>query len=245
MDTQELFRNIAMVVLMVLLLCSSQGHADEILFKDQGVQIGTVLKIDEQTVTVRFPRDSITSIVRDQEGVSSRDKTRAPETVSAESQFQKKIERLQKRLERLEKGQDEDKKSRDAAAPDPSKNAAAIEQLLQEEMGRVQGVILWKGKPLANRSVKIVLTKYTGFSPAAIKRMFSGNKEKSSGQEIVLSTPTDSQGKYVFEQVPPGQYRLFWMPDTKTGWVHRMREKPDFEVISGKLTIQNIPEKKK
>lgn len=245
MDTQELFRNIAMVVLMVLLLCSSQGHADEILFKDQGVQIGTVLKIDEQTVTVRFPRDSITSVVRDQEGVSAREKARAPETVSAESQFQKKIERLQERLERLEKGLDEDGKSRGSAAPGPSKNVAGIERLLQEEMGRVQGVILWQGKPLANRGVKIVLTEYTGFSPAALKRMFSGNKEKSSGQEIVLSTQTDFQGKYVFEQVPPGRYRLSWMPATETGWVHRMREKFDFEVISGQLTIQNIPEKKK
>lgn len=35
------------------------------------------------------------------------------------------------------------------------------------------------------------------------------------------------------------------MTDAKTGWVHRMREKPDFEVIAGKLTIINIPEKKK
>jgi hypothetical protein len=47
------------------------------------------------------------------------------------------------------------------------------------------------------------------------------------------------------KKVPPGQYRLYWMLDTETGWVHRMREKPDFEVIASKLTIQNIPEKRK
>lgn len=111
-------------------------------------------------------------------------------------------------------------------------------------MGRVQDIILCKKKTLVNGSVKIVLARYTGFSLATLKKMFSGNREKSSDQ-IILETKTNTQGQYVFEKVPPGQYRLYWMPDAEMGWVHRMREKPDFEVTSGKLTIQNIPEKKK
>jgi protocatechuate 3,4-dioxygenase beta subunit len=75
--------------------------------------------------------------------------------------------------------------------------------------------------------------------------MLSGNEKGSSesDQGISLSTQTDSQGRYNFDKVPPGSYRLYWWPDFKTGWIHRLREKPDFEVLSGKLTIQDIPEK--
>jgi hypothetical protein len=35
------------------------------------------------------------------------------------------------------------------------------------------------------------------------------------------------------------------MPDPQTGWVRRLRENPDFEIISGNVIVQNIPEKKK
>ncbi len=74
--------------------------------------------------------------------------------------------------------------------------------------------------------------------------MFSAGEKGSSDtdQGISLTTQTDSQGRYSYEKVPPGTYRIYWWPDFKTGWVHRLREKPDFEVLSGKLTILNIPE---
>jgi predicted RNase H-like nuclease (RuvC/YqgF family) len=224
----------------------STCYADEIIFKDQkGVQIGTVLEEDEQTVTIRFLRESIQSIVRSQEEVSSAEKTQdlklSPLT---ELQLQERLEGLQERIERLEKNLEEDKKTGVLLTPGPSKDVVAIEQLLQEEMGGVKGIILWKKKPLVNGSVKIVLERYTGFSFASLQKMFLGDKEKSSDQ-IILETKTNTQGRYVFEKVPPGQYRVYWMPDTETGWVHRIREKPDFGVTAGKLTIHNIPEKKK
>jgi hypothetical protein len=118
-------------------------------------------------------------------------------------------------------------------------------ELMQEEMGRVQGVILWDDKPLKNAEVKIVLESYTGFSFAAVKKLFAADQKKSSQDGIILETQTDSQGSYVFHKAPPGFYRLYWLPDTTTGWVRRLREKPDFEVISGKLTIADVPEKMK
>jgi hypothetical protein len=224
----------------------STCYADGIIFKDQkGVQIGTVLEEDEQTVTIQFPRESIQSIVKNQEGVSSAEKTQDLEPASlTELQLQERLEGLQERIERLEKNLKEDKKAAVLPTPGHSKNVAAYKQILQEEMGRVEGIILWKGKPLAKGSVMIVLERYTGFSFASLKKMVSGNKGKSSDQ-ITFETKTDSQGRYVFEKVPPGQYRLYWMPDAETGWFHRIREKPDFEVITGELTIENVPEKKK
>ncbi len=235
------------IISFMVISLFSTCYAEEIIFKDEkGVQTGTVLEEDEKTVTIRFPRKSIKSIVRGQEEVSSAEKNQYLKTaLSTELQFQKQLEGLQERIERLEKNLQEDKKAGVLPTPPgPSRNVAAYKQILQEEMGRVEGVILWKGKPLVNGSVKIVLERYTGFSFASLQKMFLGDKEKSSNQ-IILKTETDSQGRYVFEKVPPGQYRLYWMPDTETGWVHRMREKPDFEVITGELTIKNVPEKKK
>ncbi len=171
-----------------------------------------------------------------------------------------KLEQLEKRIERLEKKQAEPKqtglspiplprpeimqeesKGTGSSSPTPPKSAKKgdlHEQLLQEELGSVQGVILWQGKPLVNGKVKIELENYTGVSLASVKKMLSRDDKESyeTDQGISLNTQTDAKGRYVFEKVPPGTYRLYWWPDFKTGWVHRLREKPDFEVITGKLT---------
>ncbi len=158
-------------------------------------------------------------------------------------QVQERIKENQERIESPEENLQEDKKAAGSPTSDPSKNGMAIEQLLREEMGRVKGDIIWKGKPLANGGVTIVLDKYmyTGFAWASLKKMFSKNEEKSSDQKIILTTQTDSQGRYIFEEAPPGKYTLYLMPNARTGWLRRLREKPDFEVISGQLTIYNIP----
>ncbi|MEE8423498.1 MAG: hypothetical protein V3S49_03070, partial [Thermodesulfobacteriota bacterium] len=182
MDAKHLMRNLYLIVLMGGLLLSP-CYADEIIFKDKGVQTGMILEEDEQTVTIRFPRKSIQSIVKGQEGVSSAEKTQDLKPVSiTELQLQEKFDGLQERIERLEKNLKEDKKAGVSTTPGSSKNVAAIEQLLQEEMGRVDGIVLWKKNPLVNGSVKIVLERYTGFSLASLKKMFSGDNGKSSEQ---------------------------------------------------------------
>jgi DNA-binding transcriptional MerR regulator len=233
--------------------------ADEILFKDKGVQVGTVMDEDEQTVTIRFPKDSIQSVVRTQKG--------APLAQKSDAKFLEKVEQLQQRIERLERKQAEPQETGHLPTPlsrperkqegdqgisrsfpplpEPAPKETIHEQLLQEELGRVQGVIQWKGKPLADGKVRIVLEKYTGVSLASVKKMLSENGKEPSetDQEISLATKTDSEGRYAFKKVPPGSYRLFWWPDFQTGWVHRLREKPDFEVKRGQSIIQNIPEK--
>ncbi len=111
----------------------------------------------------------------------------------------------------------------------------------------MEGVILWNGKPLKNARVKIVMDKYTGFSAATVKRVFGvKGDEKSSGIDaIAIDTQTDSNGHYSIEQAPPGFYTLFWEPDAQTGWVRRLREDSDLEIVPGKLIVLNIPEKKK
>lgn len=246
MVIKQLIRGLASIVLMACLLLSL-AYADEIIFKDQkGAKGGTVLEIDEDSVTIRFPRESIQSIIMSPEGVSAPEKKEylksAPVT---DPKLQERMNQIQERVKRLQENLEEEKKVSGSPTLSPSKNVGAYEQLLQEEMGSVQGVLLWRGRPLSNGRVKIVLERYTGFSVASLKRMFKGGKGKSSDEEIGLVAQTNSQGHYSFSRAPPGYYRIYWLPENETVWFHRLREKPDFEVISGNLTIQNIPEKKK
>lgn len=226
---------------------AAYSEKDEILFKDQkGAKLGTVLRVDEQSVTIRFPRESIESIIMSRPGASYPEEKDPEVSVPVtELQLQERMKEVEERIEGLEKDLKEEKKGGVASTPVPSKNVAVQEQLMQEEMGRVQGVILWRGKPLSNGRVRIVLEKYTGFSVASLKRIFAKDKEKSSSQEITLMAQTDSKGRYAFSKVPPGYYRIYWAPQDDTDWYHRFRDRPDFEVIPGQLTIQNIPEKKK
>jgi len=244
-DTMRLVRVLCLIMLVYGLLLSP-GYAEKIIFEDgKGVQTGTVIEEDEKTVTIRFPVKSIKSIVRGQEEAATLEKNPYLKSASPiDDQLQERLDQVQKRIERLEKNLEDDKKADSLPIPVTSINKSSHEQLLKEEMGQVEGIILWKKKPLVNGSVKTVLEKYTGFSMASLKKMFSGDTEKLSDQ-IIFETKTDSRGRYIFEKVPPGLYRLYWMPDNETGWVHRMREKPDFEVIAGNLTMQNIPGGKK
>jgi hypothetical protein len=243
------------------------------LFQDQKApQIGTILNEDGQSVTIRFSRESIKSITRNQEGMSSA----LPAKVTLEDKgdyFVLKIPRQAIQIESSEtqasasstkpgsaasgalpapertippeKRSSDAEPARVAQVSESSKDATSHQKLLQEEMGGVQGVIAWQGKPLDNGKVMIALETYTGFSISAIKSMLKGDKEKSTVHEVSFETQTDSQGNYSFSKVPPGYYRLYWQPDPQTGWVRRLRENPDFEVISGNVIVQNIPEKKK
>jgi hypothetical protein len=266
-------RGLGIFTLLSLLWLSSSCLADEILFQDQkDPQIGTILNEDEQSVTIRFSRESIKSITRNQEGVPAALPTKviweekgdyvvlkiprqAIQIQASETQASASAPTpgsaasgallAQERTTPPEKKSNDSEPAIVAQVSEPSKDATTHQKLLQEEMGGVQGVIAWQGKPLDNGKVMIALETYTGFSISAIKSMLKGGKEKSTVHEVSFETQTDSQGRYSFSKVPPGYYRLYWMPDPQTGWVRRLRENPDFEVISGNVIVQNIPDKKK
>ncbi len=235
--------------------------ADDLPLKDKGVQVAPAIDENDQPVTHRLPRDSKPSVVITQPGTLLAQKSDTQLILEKLEQLQQRIERLEKKqaepkgtglpptpLPRSESPKEERKSYgglRLPPPPEPAAKGTIHEQLLQEELGRVQGIIQWKGKPLVGGKVRIVLENYTGVSLASVKKMLSGNGKEPSetDQGLSLATETDSKGRYAFEKVPPGSYRLYWWPDFQTGWVHRLREKPDFEVKSGQSIIQNIPEK--
>lgn len=124
-----------------------------------------------------------------------------------------------------------------------SKKESLSEQLVEGEMGGVEGVIRWKGKPLVHSDVMVVLMRYTGISLASLKKAHSGSGDKDRG--IIFETTTDALGRYRFEKVPPGEYIFYWKPDAETGWVRRMNDKSDVEVLPGKMMVLNIPAERK
>ena len=154
----------------------------------------------------------------------------------ADDTLSQRVERLEQRVEKLERILNSSPRE---AGPPAGQSLSG--RLTDEEMGAVEGVILWRGRPLNHGKVRIVLTEYTGFSVASLQRWVRDSPDGPSGREVTLVTVTDGQGRYRFDKAPPGLYRLYWMPDEATGWIHRMRDVPDFEILPGRLTVQNIP----
>lgn len=252
-------------------LCSYPCFADEILFQNpKGLQTGTVVGENDQSVTIRFPRDAIKSIIRSgNEGAASpsgrvlweegkdylilkiprssiqilRQENAAGTAPMEPGPTSSGLSRTNEQAIRPEGVPEAAGKAGREQISGSSANRDVLRELLHEEMGSVEGTILWQGKPLQNRGVKIVLERYTGFSLAAVRKWFSADKGKTPQDEVVLETRTDSRGHYVFHDVPPGSYRLYWMPDKRTGWIRRLRATPDIDVTTGNLTVENVPEK--
>lgn len=244
----------------------SQSLGDDITFlENSSSQKGQVLEEDNQSIVVRFPKSAIKAIKKDPKKTATNntgkiiwEKTNDSLILKIPRQFFGtsttdtgiiKGESIEAtgvpeahsygKIEHLNHLEEKDVSMHSVVQQNKNLRGA----LLKEEMGRVEGVIRWKGRPLKNGKVNISLVRYTGFSFGSLKKEFS--KENKGGKEISLITKTDTLGRYAFDKAPPGFYRIYWMPEGETGWIHRLRDKPDFEVFPGKLTVQNIPDKKK
>jgi hypothetical protein len=51
-----------------------------------------------------------------------------------------------------------------------------------------------------------------------------------------LSTTTDAEGAYRFENVPAGEYKLTWLPQGQNQWIRRIAMRPDVKVRAGETT---------
>jgi hypothetical protein len=230
-------------------------------FSDVAKEIkGKLIRMKDDQLLIKIPKEEIASV----EIESLRESTPeliVKEKISSEKEAQKDlneafilkseadqrggIEQLQEEVSSLDKNAKQKIETADSSRLGASTKAVSVEHLLEEEMGRVKGSVFWKGAPLADGKVMAVLEKYTGFSFAGVKQMYAGGEAMSSDGQISLTTQTDSEGRYVFSKIPPGQYRFYWTPAGEVSWFRRLRDKPDFEVLPGKLTVQNIPGTKK
>lgn len=237
-------------MLLTLAIPELPARADTIVFQHPNTpQTGTVVSEDDSSVTIRFPKTAVKSIGKSSANRPASDSNR----VILEEKGGFHILKIPDHLLQIRTpvktegtaGVQQNTRNIQQTTPANGKKQTPTvqDQLLEEEMGGMQGTIRWQGKPLRG-NVRIVLTRYTGFSFAAMLNMFSSDSVSSSNEkEIVLTTDTDSQGHYAFATVPPGFYRLYWQPAGEKDWIHRLRDKPDFEVVAGKTTSLNIPAK--
>jgi len=212
------WRGVLAAVLVSAALALPPVHADEIRFRTgAGPLTGTVLEENGGTVTIRFPREAIESISRE---------TGTREDVSKQAQpsgLEERVRELEKKMESLP--------------------AVASTPPARQNTGEVEGVIRWRDRPLSNARVMIVPVTYAGrpsSSGGPGHRGIAGGAP-AGGKNVAHETETDAAGRYRFERIPPGEYLLYWMPNGETGWVRRLRDTADLEVIEGGATVLNIP----
>lgn len=94
--------------------------------------------------------------------------------------------------------------------------------------GKAEGYILYRGTGLEGCDVKLV-------------RIFQGGSIldilKASKDGAEFTAVTDDKGKYVFEKIPIGAYKLKWQLPDDTGWIRRLRDKPDAVVAKGQTAL--------
>ncbi|MBF8277828.1 MAG: hypothetical protein HW390_2901 [Candidatus Brocadiaceae bacterium] len=94
------------------------------------------------------------------------------------------------------------------------------------KLGSVEGKIFQNGKPLQNCQVKLVMMEKYGYLT---------NEYRIMEGALEMESVTDEHGIYYFANVPPGKYKMYWMPPSETGWIRRLKMDPDVVVKSGKL----------
>jgi hypothetical protein len=89
-----------------------------------------------------------------------------------------------------------------------------------ENFGKVTGRMFYKGKLLPGCQVKIILLEKWG--------IFGKPKEG-----LRFETITDENGRYLFEKVNPGGYKVYWKPPHGSSWIRSIKMEPDLFVEAG------------
>ena len=114
----------------------------------------------------------------------------------------------------------------------PNQNARATPTSVTV-WGSAEGLILHKGNGLSGCRVKLVRLAKSD----SIIDLFSAYREGAEFESV-----TDAEGKYRFEKIPVGYYKIKWqLPDEK-GWIRRLRDKPDAVIAEGETAVLNSVE---
>ncbi len=89
-----------------------------------------------------------------------------------------------------------------------------------EYYGKVTGRMFYKDKPLPGCQVKITMLEKWG--------IFGKPKEG-----LRFETITDENGRYLFEKVNPGGYKIYWKPPHESSWIRSIKMEPDIFVEAG------------
>ena len=117
----------------------------------------------------------------------------------------------------------------------PDANDRSI-QWQRVPVGSVEGLVLRGGEGLQGCQVKLVRV----LKSQSVIEIFNTIKE---GAEFV--TVTDESGKYHFDRLPVGAYKLKWQLPNDKGWIRRLRDKPDAIITEGQTTVLKSVETKR
>ncbi|MBI3011437.1 MAG: hypothetical protein HYY58_02960 [Candidatus Omnitrophica bacterium] len=100
--------------------------------------------------------------------------------------------------------------------------------------GNVTGRVLQHGRPQSGCRVKLSAIQGTA---TELTRLLGAKTSQGSGQNTVEVT-TGSDGVYLFEDVPIGDYDISWLPPGATHWLGWLSDEADVTVRSGEITRQ-------
>ena len=101
--------------------------------------------------------------------------------------------------------------------------------------GNVTGRTLQHGRPLAGCRVKLSAIRGTA---TELTRLLGGQSSPQGPGPKVAEAITNTNGVYLFEDVPIGDYDISWLPLGSTHWLGLLSDKPDVTVRAGEITQQ-------
>lgn len=110
----------------------------------------------------------------------------------------------------------------------PEQNRSRSAPSKSSPTGRAEGHILQNGQGLQGCKVKLVriLKRHSVFALVSVAR-----------DPVEFATVTDDQGKYVFDEIPTGAYKLRWQLPLDTGWIRRLKDRPDAVIAPGQTAV--------
>lgn len=112
-----------------------------------------------------------------------------------------------------------------ARQPEQPEQLGQLEQILSN-LGTVGGRIVRAGEPVPDCQVRLIrVDEETGY--------VRGDR----APEDVMVTTTDERGRYRFESVAVGWYKLKWAVPGATHWVRFFSTEPDLTVEAGRTTM--------
>jgi hypothetical protein len=100
--------------------------------------------------------------------------------------------------------------------------------------GNVTGRVLQHGRPLPGCRVKISAIQGAA---TELTQLLGAKTSQGAGRNVV-ETATGSNGVYLFENVPIGNYDISWLPAGFTHWLGWLSDKPDVTVRASEITPQ-------
>lgn len=199
-----------------------EGYLDKVSFGSGEVSC-KIMDMGESTMVLGIPREEIASVrvfFQKGQGVGSLPEVDASASVvpgspkAGASEGPSSLQELKEELKKeLKEEITTEKKAEEKVA-------------IAQSTGRVEGKITRGGNPLPGCKVKIVLI--------AKKGGFLFKSYSAQGDAAEFETETDREGRYVFQEVPVGDYKLYWMPSWENSWIRRIKMEPDVFVQAGK-----------